>query len=258
MVATTHVTNINQALKSIKFNTCTDFICVDNKDVIILTNNVASNFDLQEIEKYVKNSLDINNDSISSPWLPQSKSYLKIVGILYFVDKSNTHISSKDIEHILKNNYIFNDIVLISKPCIIKVFPKSDMAIIWIDIWDIQNSNNAKKIINKCFNVRSVIMMVRGANMNPGVPQCKNCWKWSHSAGICHIQGSKCAKCNSSHMTEHHCEFAWCCKDNTKLNPPRLKTKKGNPCTYVFKCLNCKVLWLKALRVRLRDNLVLG
>ena len=72
-------------------------------------------------------------DSISPLQLPQSKSYLKIVGIPYFVNKSNTHISSEDIEHILKNNHIFNDIVLTSKPHI-KISPKSDMAIIWIDI----------------------------------------------------------------------------------------------------------------------------
>jgi len=92
------------------------------------------------------------------------------VGILYFVNKSNIHISSEDIEPILKNNHIFNDIVLTSKPYIIKVSPKLDMAIVWIDTWNTQNGNNAKKIINRCFNVESVIVTVRGANMNPGVP----------------------------------------------------------------------------------------
>jgi len=38
------------------------------------------------------------------------------------------------VEEIIKGSYIFNNIVLASKPCIIKVSPKSDMAIIWIDI----------------------------------------------------------------------------------------------------------------------------
>jgi len=175
--SSSYVININCTLKSIKSNTCVDFICTDNKEVIISTNNVASNSNLQEIEKYMKNSLLANNDSITSPRLPQSKSYLKIVGIPYFVDKSNTHVTSKDIKHILKNNHIFNNIVLMSKPCIIKVSPKLDMAIIWIDIWDTQNSNNTKKIINRCFNVRNIVAMVRGANINPGIPQCKNCWK---------------------------------------------------------------------------------
>jgi len=144
-----HITNINHALKNIKSNVCTDFIHVDNKSIIIITNNIASNSDLQEIEKYIKNSLQTNDDSIATPRLPQSKSYLKIVGILYFVDKSNTHISSEDIERILKNNHIFNNIVLVSRLRVIKVSSKLDMAIVWIDIWDTQNSNNTKKIINR-------------------------------------------------------------------------------------------------------------
>ena len=145
----THITNINCALKNIKSNVCTDFIHADNKGIIIMTNNIASNSDLQEIEKYVKNSLQTNDDSIATSRLPQLKSYLKIVGIPYFVNKSNMCISSENIEHLLKNNHIFNDIVLASRLRVIKVSPKSDMAIVWINIWDTQNSNNTKKIINR-------------------------------------------------------------------------------------------------------------
>ena len=85
----------------------------------------------------------------TTPRLPQSKSYLKIVGIPYYIDKLNTRISSEDIEQILKNSYIFNDIILASKPRIIKISSKSDIAIVWINIWDNQNGNNTKKIINR-------------------------------------------------------------------------------------------------------------
>ena len=172
-----HVININCAPKNICSNTITDFICANDKGVIIITNNVSSNADLQEIEKYVKNSLSSNVDSISSPRLLQSKSYLKIVGIPYYVNNSNTCISSDDVKCILKDSHIFNDIVLASKLCIIKVSPKSNMAIIWINIWDTQSGTNAKKIINRYFNVRSIIVTVKRANMNLGVSQCKNCWK---------------------------------------------------------------------------------
>jgi len=67
--SSSHVININWALKSIKSNICADFIfiCANNKDIIILTNNVATNSNLQEIEKYVKMFLATNNESISSP-----------------------------------------------------------------------------------------------------------------------------------------------------------------------------------------------
>ena len=131
-----YIININHILKNIKSNICTDYISSDNKDVNIITNNVTSNSNLQEIEKYVKQSLKDNNNKIASLRLSQSKSYLKIVDILYYIDKSNTCITTEDIECILKNTHIFNEIVLASRPRIIKVSSKLDMAIVWIDIWD--------------------------------------------------------------------------------------------------------------------------
>ena len=114
------------------------------------------------------------------------------------------------------------------------------MSIIWINIWDSQSSSNAKKIINRQFNVESFIATVREANMNPEVPQCKNCWKWGHIVGVCCIQGARCLKCNGPHLTDHHRHFAWCCKANDKINPSRLETKKGDPCPHLFKYINCK------------------
>jgi len=116
-------------------------------------------------------------DQIELPKLLQSKSYLKIVGILYLSEVTNTQLSSDNVEKILKANHIFNNIVLTLKPRVIKVSPKSDMSIVWIDIWNTQNGSKAKTIINRRFNVSSFIATVRGANMNFGVPLCKNCWK---------------------------------------------------------------------------------
>ena len=66
--------------------------------------------------------------------LPQSKSYLKIVSIPYLSNQTNTRLSADKVEKILKNNHIFNNIILASKPRVIKVSPKLDMSIVWIDI----------------------------------------------------------------------------------------------------------------------------
>ena len=129
-----HITNINCALKAIKSSTIADFIHIDDKGIVVTTNNVVSSSDLQKIEKYVKNSLSSDTDKISLTRLPQSKSCLKIMGIPFISEKTNSYIALDEIKDILKNNHIFSNIVLISKPCIIKMSPKSDMAIIWIDI----------------------------------------------------------------------------------------------------------------------------
>jgi len=81
------------------------------------------------------------------------------------------------VEDIIKKNQIFNNVVLTSKLHIIKVFPKLDMAIIWVDIWDVQSRSKVRGLINRCFNIRSYIATIRGANINPGISQYKNCWK---------------------------------------------------------------------------------
>ena len=122
--------DINRTLKNIKSDVMADFICVKNKGVVISTNKVASPLDLQSIEKYVKNAQYIKVEQMESLRLPQSKLYLKIISIPYLSEHTNSHITSDNIEIFLKNNHIFNDIVLASKPRVIKVSPKLDMAII--------------------------------------------------------------------------------------------------------------------------------
>jgi len=124
------------------------------------------------IENYIKSADHINANDVKSSRLPQSKFYLKIIGISYLQENSVSPITSSVVEDIIKKNHIFNNVVLASKPWIIKVFPKSNIAIIWVDIWDIQSSSKAKGLINRCFNIRSYITIIRGANMNPSVPQC--------------------------------------------------------------------------------------
>ena len=125
-----HITNINRTLKNIKSDVIADFICVENKSMIISTNKVASLLDLQSIKKYIKNTHYIEVEQMEFLRLSQSKSYLKIISILYLSKQTNTHITSNDIEKILKNIYIFNNIVLASKPRVIKVSPKSNIAIV--------------------------------------------------------------------------------------------------------------------------------
>ena len=154
-----------------------------------------------------------------SPRLPQSKSYLKITGLPYLQSDGNK-ITSKNVVEFMKHIDLFKDISLAAKPRVIKASPKSDMSIIWFDIWDTQNGSKAKLLINHSFNLGRHIATVRATNMNPGVPQCHNCWKWGHSTFSCKAHGSQCQKCSGPHKLEHHRDLAWCCKANPKLNPP--------------------------------------
>ena len=145
--SSSHIININQALKAIKSSTIANFIQVEDKGIVITTNNVSLDSDLQKIKKYVS-SLSSNADKVLLAWLSQSKSYLKIVDIPFNSEKTNSHILLDEIENVLKNNHLFNNIVLASKPHVIKVSPKSNIAIVWINIWNTQNGSNTKKVIN--------------------------------------------------------------------------------------------------------------
>jgi len=136
-------------------------------------NKPASDLDLSTIKKYLKNIQNINLDSIESSCLPKSKLYMKIIGLPY---SSELGVMSPDIiEGVLKDSLLFKDVTLASKPWVIKASPKSDKAVVWVDIWDFQSSSCAKNIINQRFNVGRFIVTIRGTNMNPGVSQCKNC-----------------------------------------------------------------------------------
>ena len=73
-------------------------------------------------------------ENIKALRLPQSKSYLKIIGIPYLMENTNILINSDFVETVIKSSHIFNDLSLTSKLRIIKASPKSDIAIIWIDI----------------------------------------------------------------------------------------------------------------------------
>ena len=168
--------------------------------------------------------------------------YLKIISIPYFREDTNTPIILDVVKEIIKKNHTFNNIILVSRPCIIKFSPKSDIAIIWIDIWDVQSSNKVKGLINKCFNVRSYIVTIRGINMNPSIPQCKNCWKWNHITFSCRIQEAICIKYNGSHKYKHHQRFAWCCKANSKINLLGWKPSKVNHTPTPSNVLTAKVI----------------
>ena len=114
-----------------------DFVHSDQLDIVIATNKMAASLDLQTIKHYVKNTNHIKINNIEVPHLSQSKLYLKIIDISYFYKNTNISLTVDVVKTIIKNNHIFNNITIASRPRVIKVFPKSNIDIIWLDIWDV-------------------------------------------------------------------------------------------------------------------------
>jgi len=104
--SSTHVSNINRALRNIKLEIVDNFVHLDSRGIIITTNKVSSTLDLQTIERYIKNVNNIKSNQVEALRLFQSKLYLKIIGIPYLMEDTNTHISANVVVKIIKENYI--------------------------------------------------------------------------------------------------------------------------------------------------------
>ena len=141
-----HISNINKYLKNSKSDIIADFIHVTNNRIIITMNKPANMLNLSTIKKYLKNIKNINSDSIEGLHLPKSKLYMKIIGLLYKTNQGV--ITSNYIEGVLKELHLFKNVVLASKPYVIKASPKSNIAVVWVDIWNFQSSSSVKNIIN--------------------------------------------------------------------------------------------------------------
>jgi len=133
-----HVANINRQLCNVKSEVLINYIRADPLGITIITSKVCQQSDLLIIDQYVKNSNNVNALQVEEPRLPKLKSYLKIIGIPFYPHANSQEcLTSSDIESILKQNHIFDNISLASRPRVIKVSPKLDMSIVWIDIWDV-------------------------------------------------------------------------------------------------------------------------
>ena len=102
-------------MKDIKSDICVDFICSNNRGIIITTNKVALTLDINTIEKYMNNLNDIDSNKVMSPRLSQSKSYLKILDIFYLIKDTNLSVSADIIKIVIKNTHILDDTILISR-----------------------------------------------------------------------------------------------------------------------------------------------
>jgi len=93
-----HIANVNRLLKGVKSKISADYIHSDNQRIVVMTNKIATFSYLNIVEKYMKELNDIDLNNIMSPRLPQSKSYLKILGISYFLEDTNLSVMP-DINH---------------------------------------------------------------------------------------------------------------------------------------------------------------
>ena len=125
-----YISNINKLLKDVKSKVFANFIYSYNKGVVITTNKIAVSSNINVIEKYIKELNNINSNDIMCSYPSQSKSYLRILEVLYYSNNTFSSITYDQIKEIIKETYLFNNVVLAFQTHIIKTSPKSNIAII--------------------------------------------------------------------------------------------------------------------------------
>ena len=109
--SSSYVVNLNKAFKNIKSEVIVNYVCLEPIGITIVTNKIVLSLDLQVIENYVKNVENINSEDIKTLRLPQSKSYLKIIDIPYFIENTNILIISNFVESINQSQSHFQQLV---------------------------------------------------------------------------------------------------------------------------------------------------
>jgi len=84
------IANINISFKNLNSKTIANFIKLVDSRVIINTNQAASPQDISVIIKMIKDTINVNLDSIENLYLLKFKSYLKIISLSYYVKTTNT------------------------------------------------------------------------------------------------------------------------------------------------------------------------
>ena len=112
---------------------------------------------------------------------------------------------------------------------------------VWFDIHDSQGGLNLQNLVGKSFMFRGRRLLFAAAMKVSGLPQCQCCWRWGHhsNAKSCPFHGLSCPICGEPHQVNNHCDYASCCKGDTKSTPPHEPTSKGQPCSHSPHCINC-------------------
>ena len=107
-----YITNINKSLKGIKSDISANYIWSVNRGIVITTNRVVAELNMKVVKKYMKNLNDVDLTEVLNSRLSQSKSYLRILDISYFIKDTNLSILSDIINSVIKSTHIFDNIVL--------------------------------------------------------------------------------------------------------------------------------------------------
>jgi hypothetical protein len=143
---------INRGLDQNKSKLCIEAITNASRvsGFTLVTIGVANNCDLEILKLYVGRVLNTTQDFDLG--VPQSKSYLKIVHIPFFIN--NEPIKPEFVVEAIKHHELSGNFILAGPPRVTRNTRDSDSCTVWFDLWDSQNSKWAVPLVNCRINIR--------------------------------------------------------------------------------------------------------
>jgi hypothetical protein len=137
----------------------------------LVTIGVANNCDLEILKLYIGRTLNMTQSFDLG--VPQSKSYLKIVYVPFFIN--NMPITPEFMAEAMKHHKLANNFVLAGPPQVTRNTRDSDSCTVWFDLWDSQNGKRAVPLVNCRINIGGWTSTIWATQIHLGVPQCHNC-----------------------------------------------------------------------------------
>jgi hypothetical protein len=172
------------------------------------------------------------------PFAPQSIAHLIMKGFDYYTNVYNRRpediLTSEQIMGKMQGVDQFRGLECVRPPAVVRSKGSNDMAIAFVDVWDSKNGIRTKELVNKVYHIGGKLIKLEYARQREFVPQCQNCWSWTHGTSRCRINHQQCARCGQPHKTENHDLFATCCGAVKKT------ADYTGKCKHPLKCVNCK------------------
>jgi hypothetical protein len=203
----------------------------------IATDLVASEDELRFIREGVRSAFPGATSTTTE--LPSSTSYLKLVNVPI---TANDRLITPEIvlQQITKAGPSVRDfVVLQTPPRVVRDSPKSDTAMVYLNIADSISGARAWALLKQSVQFGRYIARFRAARANPGMALCSRCWHWGHPESACRAPQGRCPTCSGPHRKEHHRTLVGCCKGNPNANPPIPPMAEGLPCPHPIRCMNC-------------------
>jgi hypothetical protein len=142
---------INRGLEQNKSKLCIEAIMNASRvsSFTLVTIGVANNRDLKILKLYV--GCTLNTTQNFDLGVPQSKSYLKIVHIPFFIN--NEPIKPEFVVEAMKCHELADNFIFAGPPQIARNTRDSDSCTVWFYLWDLQNSKWAVPLVNRRINI---------------------------------------------------------------------------------------------------------